>query len=105
MAKERTRSKSRKRQGQRRSPSAATARSAHNRRHDIRAKRRRRATDEGMVIARIGATPRRMAKGGRARSDPNNPAKSRIFAPRIAVGKGGRPRSRRLRERIRRRAA
>ena len=96
----RTRSKARKRQAQRRRPSARTAAAASNRRHDKRAKRRRRATDEGKVIAKIGATPRRLAKGGRARNDPGNPAKSRIFAPRVAVGKGGRPRSKRLRRRL-----
>jgi hypothetical protein len=100
MAHERTRSKSRKRQGQRRQPSTRTANAAYNRRNDIRAKRRRRSTDEGMVIAKIGATPRREAKGGRPRNDPNNPAKSKIYAPRVALGKGGRPRSRRMRRRI-----
>lgn len=62
--------------------------------------RTRRETDEGKVIAKIGATPRRMAKGGRARNDPGNRAKSKIFAPRVALGKGGRPRSRRLRRRL-----
>jgi hypothetical protein len=105
MAKQRTRSKTRKRQAQKRPPAARTARAAMNRKADVRAKRRRRATDEGMVTASLGATPRRVAKGGRARTDPNNRAKSKIYAPRVAEGKGGRPRSRRLRERMARRAA
>ena len=96
----RTRSKGRKRQSQRRQPSARTAAAAANRRHDIRAKRERRGTDEGKVIAKIGATPRRLAKGGRARKDPNNRAKSQLSAPRVALGKGGRPRSARLRRRL-----
>ena len=99
MAHERTRSKARKRQAQRRLPSTVTARAAHNRKQDVRSKRRRRDTDEVDAVARIAATPRRLAKGGRARSDPNNRAKSRIYAPRVAEGKGGRPRSRRLRKR------
>jgi hypothetical protein len=105
MARERTRSKSRKRQGQKRQPSARMASAARNRREDIRAKRRRGSADEGKVIAKIGAMPRREAKGGRPRSDPSNRASSKIFAPRVALGKGGRPRSARLRRRIARRAA
>jgi hypothetical protein len=105
MAHERTRSKARKRLAQKRQPTATTARAAHNRKSDLRAKRRRRETVEGKVVAKIGATPRRMAKGGRARNDPNNRAKSKIYAPRVALGKGGRPRSRRLRKRTARRAA
>jgi hypothetical protein len=100
MARTRTRDKQRKRRAQRRQPSARTARATTNRRDDVRAKRRRRATDEGKVIAKIGATPRRLAKGGRARNDPGNRAKSRVLAPRVAAGKGGRPRSRRMRRRL-----
>jgi hypothetical protein len=64
----RTRSKTRKQRAQRRQPSARNAAAAHNRRSDLRAKRRRRETDEGKVIAKIGATPRRTAKGGGPRS-------------------------------------
>src|SRR2546421_12294538 len=100
MAKERTRSKTRKRQGQRRRPSGRTARAASNRRENIRAKRRRTGADEARVVARIGGTPRREARGGRPRKDPNNRTKSKRAAPGVARGKGGRPRSRRMRERI-----
>jgi hypothetical protein len=52
------------------------------------------------VIAKIGATPRKMAKGGRARKDPNNRVRSKLEAPRVAAGKGGRPRSPRMRRRL-----
>jgi hypothetical protein len=102
MSKERTRSKGRKRTAQSRQPSSRTAAAAINRRTDIRAKRRRAAGNDPV---RVPATPRNAARGGRARQDPNNRAKSKVYAPRVAEGKGGRPRSPRMRERIARRAA
>jgi hypothetical protein len=102
MARQRTRSKSRKRTAQSRSSSPATAGKAGNRRADIRAKRRRAADNDPV---RVPATPKEAARGGRARQDPNNRAKSKLYAPRVAEGKGGRPRSPRMRERIARRAA
>ena len=102
MAKERTRSKTRKRTAQRRSPSPRTAAAALSRRHDARRRRARKADQDP---TRVPATPRDEARGGRARKDPNNRAKSKVYAPRVALGKGGRPRSPRMRARIARRAA
>ena len=100
MTQQRARSKTRKRESQERRPSARTALAARNRQADRREKRRRVEADEGKVVARIGATPRRLAKGGRARRDPNNRVRSKLAAPTVARGKGGRPRSRRIRQRM-----
>jgi hypothetical protein len=105
MAQQRTRSKTRKRRAQRRPATDQAKGAARNRRHDITAKRRRRTAEDPEAVARIAGTPKGEAKGGRPRNDPNNRAKSKIYAPRVALGKGGRPRSPRLRERIARRAA
>jgi hypothetical protein len=95
----RSRSKNRKRQSQRRLPSARTAEAARNRRADITQKRRRADADDAGATTRIGATPREKARGGRARRDPNNRVRSELNAPTVSRGKGGRPRSKRMRDR------
>ena len=105
MAKERTRSKTRKQQAQRRRPTTRDARSARSRRADLTDKRQRRTAIAGDATTGLAPTPRDAAKGGRPRRDPNNRVLSKIVAPLVARGKGGRPRSLRLRKRTARRAA